>query len=101
MVVVPAIGFAQLGCSPTNPAGCTAPAPTFVGAIQKILNLFFWVILFISVIFLMIAAYTFITGGGDPEAMGKAMTSVRNAVIGLVIAVLARGLAMFAANFFS
>lgn len=96
IVAIPALGFAA--CSPNDPAGCTAPAPDFVASIQKILNLLFWVVLLVSVIYLMIAGFKIITAGGDPKAMEGAMGAIRNGVIGIIIAVLAKGLSIFAST---
>lgn len=95
-LVVPTLAGAV--CNPNDPAGCTAPAPDFVASIQKILNLLFWVILLVSVIYAMIAGFKIVTAGGDPKAMEGAMTAIRNAVIGVIIAVLAKGLSVFAST---
>lgn len=99
VVMAPAVGLAV--CDPlAGPQGCPAPTTDLLAAIQILLNVFFWALVVIAIFFIMLAAFYFVTGGGDPGAQGKAMSSLRNAVIGIIIALLALGIAKFAAGIF-
>ncbi len=90
---MPAIGFA-VDPLPTD----TAPNLEILPTIQKVLNLIFWVVLIVSIFYIMFAGFKIVTAGGDPKGMEGAVTAVRNAVIGIIIAVLAKGLSSFAST---
>ena len=52
----------------------------------------FTILLIVAVIFLIIAAFAFITASGDPDKVAKARNFVLYALIGVAVAVGARGL---------
>ena len=70
----------------------TAPDVNIVLALETLTNWLFTLLLIIAVIFLIIAAFTFITASGDPEKVGKARNFVLYALIGVAVGVAARGL---------
>lgn len=98
LAVMPAMAFAA--CDPTNPATCTAPDKSIPAAITTLLNLFFGLIVLVSVFYILLAAYNFITAGGDKAKTETAINSVRNAAIGIIIALLAIGLSKFMSGIF-
>jgi len=80
-------------------AGATTPAPTVVTSAQGLLNLIdgigdwaFAAVLVVSALFLIYAGFLWATAGGNPEGATKARTMLTNALIGVVVALLARGL---------
>lgn len=51
-----------------------------------------------AVIMIIVAGFTLIVSGNNSEAVGKAKNRIQNSIIGLVIAVLAYSIIIFAAN---
>jgi hypothetical protein len=60
--------------------------------LPTVINYIFGFLLVIVVVMILIAGYMFVTGGGNPETIGKARNMLMYALIGLAIAVVARGL---------
>ena len=61
-------------------------------AVGRIVSPLFLVLVAISIIFIIFAAYTFVTAGGDPGKAETARTALIYAIIGIVVAFLARAL---------
>jgi hypothetical protein len=83
LLIIPALVSAQ---------PFTAPNIGIINALRSLINWFFTVVIIVSVIFLIIAAFTFLTAQGDPEKIRKARQFVIYALIGIAIAVGAIGL---------
>jgi len=64
-------------------------AITLLGTIT---NWFFTILMAVAVIILILAAWTFLTAGGNPDAVTKARQMLIFALIGVAVAVLAKGL---------
>ena len=60
--------------------------------IEKIVDWFSWFVLTVAVLFLLVAAWTFLTAGGNPESVAKARQMLIYALIGIAVAVLAWGM---------
>ena len=69
-----------------------APEVDIFDALETLTNYLFTILLIVAVIFLIIAAFTFITASGDPDKVGKARNFVLYALIGVAVGVAARGL---------
>ena len=74
-----------------------SPLPTIattggeaVEAITAITNWLFVILSVIAVIFIVLAGLQFITGGGNPEAVGEARMKLMYAAVGIAVALLAR-----------
>lgn len=88
------VALAQLGEAPdTIPEGTTVPSDP-----QKILDLIgiignwvFVIFLAASLIFIVLAAFQFVTGGGQPEQISAARQKLIYAAVGIGIALLAGG----------
>jgi len=65
---------------------------TLDDAVGKIVNPLFLVLVAISTIFIIYAAYTFVTSGGDPGKTETARATLIYAIIGIVVAFLALAL---------
>ena len=62
-----------------------------LGRIQLIANWVFAILLAISLIYLILAAFQFVTGGGDPAQISGARQKLIYALIGIAIALIAAG----------
>lgn len=74
-------------------------APTLVGGAQDLINLINnignWIfagVMAVAAVFLIISGFLFVTAGGNPEQVGKARQMLINALLGVAIALGARGL---------
>ena len=63
-----------------------------LGLLRNILNIIFTIFLTIAAIFIIIAGFYFVTAQGDPEQIKKARNMVLYALIGVVVAVISRGI---------
>ena len=61
-------------------------------AVGRIVSPLFLVLVAISIIFIIFAAYTFVTSGGDPGKTETARATLIYAIIGIVVAFLSLGL---------
>ncbi len=59
---------------------------------QTIINLFFWFLMALTVLFLIYAAYLFLSASGDESKIGRARSMIIYAIIAVVVAVLAQSL---------
>ena len=84
-----------------------ANAPTdIIDSTQKVVDLFcavtiwmFWGLLVVSVAMFFVGGYTYATSAGDPEKAGKANRTLLYAVIGIAIALCARGIPLLVGSF--
>jgi hypothetical protein len=65
-----------------------------VGAIEAIITWLITIILVVAALFIVLAAFTFVTAGGDPEKVNAARNQVMYALIGVAVALLAYGLVL-------
>jgi len=65
---------------------------TLDDAVGKIVNPLFLVLVAISTVFIIYAAYTFVTSGGDPGKTETARATLIYAIIGIIVAFLALAL---------
>ena len=81
------------------------PAPTIVtsgaelvGLVQALTNWLFVGFLLTAVVFMILAAVQFLTGGGDPVAVSAAKKKLIWGVVAVIIAVLARAIPLVVEN---
>jgi membrane-associated HD superfamily phosphohydrolase len=67
-------------------------------ALENVVDWLFTLLLIVAVIFLIIAAFTFITASGDPDKISQARNFVLYALIGVAVAVAAQGLVSLVRN---
>jgi phosphoglycerol transferase MdoB-like AlkP superfamily enzyme len=91
--VLPLIALAQR-VGPL-PGYTVAPESDIWEVLDRITNWLFSILLVVAVIFIIIAAFQFITAGGDPTKVASARNWVLYALIGVAVALLARGLVTF------
>ena len=83
LLVLPAIGLAQAE---------TAPTVDVMTALTRITNWVFTILIVVAVIFLIWGAYNFVTAAGDAEKVTAGKQSIMWALVGVAVALLARGL---------
>ena len=61
-----------------------------IGTVHYITNWIFYLIMIVVMVMVLYGAFTFLTSSGDPTKTGKATKVITYAVIGMIIALLAR-----------
>ena len=64
----------------------------FMVALERIFNWVFAILLVVAAIAIVVAGYIFVTAAGDPDKIKKARDFVLYALIGVLVAFLAKGL---------
>ncbi len=82
LLVLPAIGLAQE----------TAPTVDVMVALERITNWVFTILIVVAIIFLIWGAYNFVTAAGSEEKVKAGKDSTMWALVGVAVALLARGL---------
>jgi len=86
-----------------NIPGVQPVGPTTVGGLVDVIrNVVKWVyIIFfvIAVLFILFAAFSYLTAGGDPEKVGKAKSQIIYAAVAIAVALLAVGFEVIVKNF--
>ncbi|MEK7510314.1 MAG: LamG-like jellyroll fold domain-containing protein [Patescibacteria group bacterium] len=82
--------FAQAPPPDKIPTGVTT-AQGLVDLVKIITDWVFVVLVVVAIIFIILAAFQFVTGGGDPAAVGEARTKLIWAAVGIGVALLSRG----------
>ncbi len=102
IVAFPALAGAQYTPPgvPAEPAPITgASAGTVYGILNQVITILFYALMFFAIIFILIAAFRYLTAQGDSETVDKAKSALLYAVIAIVIAVLARSIPFIVATF--
>ena len=83
-----------------------ADNPGPITGFRDIVNLFtkaarwlYTIFFIVATMYILFAAYTYLTAGGDSTKVEKATKMIKNAVIAIVIALLASGVALIINNF--
>jgi len=94
LLVSPFIAAAQLGADspPALDEGQITDYGTLMDKIGSIGSYMLGILLAIAVIFLIFAAFTYLTSGGEEKATTKAKNYIIYAVVAIAIGLLARGL---------
>jgi hypothetical protein len=67
-------------------------AGNFIELLENLVNWVFVVVMVGATVFIVLAGWQFITGGGDAQAVAQARNKLLYAAIGIVVAVLSRGI---------
>ena len=59
----------------------------------------FYALIAVSIVMVVLAGFNYVTSNGDPEKVGKATKMILYAVIGIAVALLAKGIPLIVANF--
>ncbi len=98
-LILPAVAFAQIGTGVTPPAAVITNYSDVINLIKTAINWLFGILLVAAVIFLIYAAFLFLTSGGDEEKTKKARQYIIYAVIALAVGILAQAIVALVANF--
>lgn len=95
--VMAAVGVDPAKQTEAPPAGKTLPAgPTsgtqLLDLVDVTTNWVFAIFTVLTVIFVLLAAFQFVTAGGDAEKVGEARQKLIWAVVGIIIALASKGL---------
>jgi hypothetical protein len=63
-----------------------------IGFVKTLINWFFYALLVVALFLLINVGYTYVTAGGDPKKTGKAAQTLGYILMGIAIALLAKGL---------
>jgi hypothetical protein len=102
-LVLPTVGLAACdsdeacepdqGETPDNCSNdCAVPASDPMATLSNILNWLFTILMAFAGIMIVIAAFSFVTAAGNPETVAKARQFVMYALIGVVVALMSRGM---------
>ncbi len=86
-------------CTKVNGLNCTNY--TLNGLIIRVINWILAITLAVDVLFMIIGGFLYITSAGNEDRAKKGRTTVINAIIGLVIIILAYVIANVVSSFFS
>ena len=75
--------------------------PDVLATIAKVANWVFTILIIAAVFVVLIAAFTFVTGGGEPVQVTKARTMLIWAAVGIIVALVAKGFPLLIRNFVS
>lgn len=109
----PQIAFGQI--APTCPGGTTASPTTGIclpnntgtglrGAnnlgelLTRVLGILLGIVGLVSIVYIVIGGYKYVTSNGDPEQIESAKGTITNALIGVVVVLLAFALVRIIAN---
>ena len=101
LLILPALilPFVALGQIIEPPGEMPDVSIDLANTINNVLNWLFAIAIIAAVAFLILAAINFITQGGDPKNHEKAKNMIIYALVGVAVAVLAKGLVALVENF--
>ncbi len=93
LFIVFGLSMAGFFAQATQPA--TLPnytATQVLALVGRITNWIFTILMAVVVIMVLVAGYLFVTGGGNPDQVGKARQVLIYAMIGFAVGMIARGI---------
>ncbi len=104
--VVPALAFAQGIQAPAPGVGAGNVPTANITSLQSILNdlciVFAWAFYFlivVAIIFVIVAAFKYLTAGGEPEKVKSAGATLLYAAVAIGVALLAKAIPLVVGNF--
>ena len=70
-----------------------------VTILNTVINWLFGLLIILAVIFVLVAAFKYLTSGGDPEKVKSANHSLIYAAVAVAVAILAKGIPYLVASF--
>jgi hypothetical protein len=104
-LVLPAMAFAQNFPTPVAPVTANVPQGNITSlqsVLQMLCTVFAWAFYFLivlAVIFIIIAAFKYLTAAGDPEKVKSAGTMLIYTAVAIVVALLARAIPLVIGSF--
>jgi ABC-type uncharacterized transport system permease subunit len=104
-LVIPALAFAQNLPQPVPPSGVNVPQGN-ITSLQSVLQLLctvfawaFYFLIVLAVIFVIFAAFKYLTAAGDPEKVKAAGATLLYAAIAIGVALLAKAVPLVVGSF--
>ncbi len=69
------------------------------GVICTIINWIFWFLIVLTIVFVLVAAFKYLTAAGEPEKVKSAGNTLLYAAIAVVVALVAKGLPLIVSSF--
>lgn len=69
------------------------------GLVCQIINWIFWALIVMTIIFVLVAAFKYLTAAGDSEKVKSAGATLLYAVVAVVVALIAKGLPLIISSF--
>jgi uncharacterized membrane protein len=101
-LVLPMFASAQIGAAPIsapNTINSIGQITGNSGIICVIINWIFWLLIVFTIIFVLYAAFLYLTAAGDPEKVKAASHTLLYAAVAVVVALIAKGLPMIVSGF--
>ncbi len=101
-LALPMLASAQISAPPiTAPSAINDISQVTGGAgiICTIINWIFWLLIVLAIVFVLVAAFKYLTASGDPEKVKSAGSTLLYAAIAVVVALVAKGLPMLVSTF--
>lgn len=93
--LVPAVSSAQQIFGQPGPSDAPRWGDLDVmDVLERLTNWLFAILLIAAAIFIIFAAYNFVTAGGDPDKVSKARNFVLYALVGVLVGFIAKGLVL-------
>jgi hypothetical protein len=99
LLITPALASAQdfwAGLLPSM--NLSFGSEDLLDVISSVINLAFAMAAIVAVIYLIIGGYSYVTAGGNPEAVEMAKTTIVNALIGLLVILVSYLIVQFVMN---
>ncbi|HVM76807.1 MAG TPA: hypothetical protein VMU07_01510 [Candidatus Paceibacterota bacterium] len=99
-LVLPALVIAQGPPPPANvPQSNITSLASILSLLCTVFAWMFWFLVVLAVIFVLIAAFRYLTAGGNPEAVGSAGHTLLYAAIAIGVALIARAVPFVVGSF--
>ena len=101
-LALPVLAFAQVQQPPVTAPGNINNINQITGQagiLCVVINWIFWILILLVIVFVLVAAFKYLTAGGDPEKVKAAGSTLLYAAVAVVVAVLAKGLPMIVSTF--
>lgn len=70
------------------------------GWVCAVIDWIFWLIIVLSIVFTLVAAFRYLTAGGDPEKVKAAGSTLVYVVVAIIVALIAKGFPLLVSGFF-
>jgi hypothetical protein len=101
-LALPVFASAQISQPPISAPSSITNINQITGAagiICTIINWVFWLLIVLTIIFVLVAAFKYLTAAGDPEKVKSAGSTLLYAAIAVVVALIAKGLPLLVSSF--
>jgi ACR3 family arsenite efflux pump ArsB len=89
--------FVQGQASP-EPTGMITNVSQILNIVRYVVTLVYWLFFLIAILFIILAAFNYLTAGGDPLKVKKASNQLIYAVVAVAVALIAWGITSIVQN---